>query len=253
MLASERQRQIQMLIEKNGAGTTAEIAKILDVSIETIRKDFLIMEKADKISRVYGGAIAKVKLSPPYELTKRFEENINQKRELSLNAIEFISEGDIIGIDEGSTASIFAEVLKENFSRLTVITYSADVFNILHDHENFSLILCGGQYKKSERVFFGLQTLESLSNLHIQKAFVFPAAISLNHGIGGYQDDLLQLQKQLMKSASQIYILADSSKFEKKALLKLSDMDEKYNYITDNQLNLELQKIYKENNIRIFS
>ena len=67
-----------------------------------------------------------------------------------------------------------------------------------------------------------------------------------------YQKDLYQIQKQLVKSSDEIYILADSSKFEKTALLKLDNMKPEYIYITDNSLQDEIVKLYKENDITDF-
>jgi DeoR/GlpR family transcriptional regulator of sugar metabolism len=88
--------------------------------------------------------------------------------------------------------------------------------------------------------------------MHIQKAFVFPTAISLDYGICGYDDNILQLQDKLIESAKTVYMLADSEKFEKTAFRKLCDNDERFNYITDDKINLEIKKEYEENNIKIF-
>ena len=91
-----------------------------------------------------------------------------------------------------------------------------------------------------------------LKNLHMQKAFIFPSAVSFEFGICDYQKDLYQIQEQMIKSSDEIFILADSSKFEKKALLKLDDMKTEYRYITDCNINSELEKLYKEHNINLY-
>ena len=49
-----------------------------------------------------------------------------------------------------------------------------------------------------------------------------------------------------MACADSVYILADSSKFEKRALLKLDDMKEEYFYITDSNLAEEKSRLYNE-------
>ena len=134
--------------------------------------------------------------------------------------MDCISNGDIIGIDAGSTAVLFRRGAERVFSRLTVITHSLDVFRILCDCEGFSLILCGGHYLREEHAFFGALTLDMLKNLHMQKAFVFPSALSLEYGICDYQEDLYPIQKQLIQSSDDIFILADSSKFEKESCLR---------------------------------
>ena len=131
MLVTERYGKIMDLLNKDGAVSRVKLAEILGVTPETVRRDLSAMEKEGLLVRVHGGAVAKKGMELKSSLEKRLNENTALKRELSEKAAEFIREGDIIGIDAGSTAAVFAEVLKEKFTRLTVITQSIDVFNIL--------------------------------------------------------------------------------------------------------------------------
>lgn len=252
MFANERQDEIYKRIKTDGAVTTAKLVKLFGVSVETIRRDLLCMEKEHLLKRVHGGAVALGRMKSFSDLACRNEENSGLKRELASVAAELVKEKDIIGIDAGSTAILFAEALKERFSELTVITYSTDVFEILGKHENFNVILCGGYFNKSENMFYGSFAIDMLSRLHMQKVFIFPTAVSLEHGICDYQSDVYQIQQQMIKSSDDIYILADSSKFEKKALLKLDDMKNEYIYVTDSSLPDELKKLYEENDIKIY-
>ena len=251
MLSKERQNIIRSLIKSNGAVTTSNLVKKFDVSLETIRRDLLYMEQMGLLTRVHGGAVAVGEMKPFYDLEKRNLDNSDKKRELSLLAAEFIDEDDYICIDSGSTAIIFAEVLKKKFSNLTVITHSLDVFEILHN--KFTVILCGGYFFEKENSFYGSPTIDMLNAVHAKKAFIFPSAVSLEFGIYDYQQDLLLVQKAMLKAADEIFILADSSKFESKALLKLDDMCADYAYITDSKLPLELKQLYLENSIKIIT
>ena len=156
MFAKERQDQILSMIKKDGAVMTSKLVEIFGVSIETIRRDFLQLEKQGQLLRVHGGAVKKGSMKPFLELKERNNEYSRQKRSLSLKATEFIKNGDIIAVDTGSTAILFAEVLKERFSNLTVVTHSLDVFNVLSDHSRFSVILCGGYHIKKENSFCGI-------------------------------------------------------------------------------------------------
>lgn len=252
MFANERQDQIYDMIQKNGAVATSTLVNFFGVSIETIRRDLLSMEQNGRLTRVHGGAVTKSGMKPFKELKERHKEFEKQKYELSIRAAEFISNGDIIGIDSGSTAVFFAEMLKEKFSKLTVVTHSIDVFEMLSNHKDFSVILCGGHYLREENAFYGELTLNMLKSLHVQKAFIFPSAVSLEYGIYDYHKDLCQIQKQLIRSSDEIYILADSSKFEKTGLLKLNNMKPEYVYITDSLLQGGIVKLYKENSIKIY-
>lgn len=253
MFAENRQNKIIEKLQKNGAVTTADLVKEFDVSVETIRRDLLYLEQQGLLKRVHGGAVENQNMKQYASLNVRNEEFSEEKRTLSENAVKFVNEKDIISIDSGSTASCFSQALKENFSDLTVVTHSLDVFNILSNHKDFKVILCGGHFLRGENAFYGGLTLDMLCKTHVQKAFIFPSAVSIEFGICDYQEECYQVQRQMLKCADEVYILADSSKFEKSALLKLDDLKSEYTYVTDDRLSKGLENLYQENGIKIFT
>ncbi len=253
MLAKERQDIIAELIKDNGAVTTAELMRRFKVSVETIRKDLMILEKGNFLKRVHGGAVTLKEMPKFLDLSGRNEENGDLKKELSETAVKFVHEGDIIGIDSGSTAIFFAHALKQSFKQLTVVTASTDIFDILCRHENFKLILCGGEFMKSENAFYGFLTCETLKKLHVSKAFIFSSAVSLKYGIADFSAELCEVQKHFIDCADKVFVLADSTKFEQSALIKVCDIDESYTYVTDTSLPSDLKKLYKENGINVIT
>ena len=253
MLAKKRQERILTLLHSAGAVTTADLVQRLQVSAETVRRDLLTMEQRGLLSRVHGGAVAHGSMKQYGDLQQRNREYSQEKQALSCAAAELVTEGDIIAVDAGSTAISFATALKERFRNLTVITHSQDVFEALREHAQFRVILCGGEYLKQERAFYGVLTMDAYGKLHARKAFLFPSAVSLTNGICDFQTELYPIQRLLTKSADRIFILADSSKFEKQALLKIDDMRSDYTYVTDNALSEELHRLYSDNNIQIIT
>jgi len=251
MLAERRQGMIYEKIQRSGAVSTANLVDEFGVSLETIRRDLLSMEQRGLLKRVHGGAVENSGMKAFSSLKVRNEEFLDEKRVLSETAAGFISDGDVISVDSGSTAILFSENLKKRFSELTIVTHSLDVFNALCFHKNFKVILCGGHFDKDENAFYGELALDALRKTHVRKTFVFPSAISMEFGIFDYQENLCQMQKQLIENADSVYILADSSKFEKCALLKVSEMRKDFYYITDKSLSPGLEALYKENEIHI--
>ncbi len=252
MFAQNRQNKIIEKLQKNGAVTTKDLIKEFNVSVETIRRDLLYLEQQGMLKRVHGGAVENQNMKQFASLSVRNEEFSLEKKNLSENAMCFIKEKDIICIDIGSTANCFAKALKENFSDLTVVTNSLDVFSILSNHADFKVILCAGHFLREENGFYGGLTLDALSKIHVQKAFIFPSAVSIEFGICDYQEEFYHVQKAMIRCADEVFVLADSSKFEKSALLKLDDLKSEYFYVTDNKLSQGLENLYKENEIKIF-
>ena len=251
MLANQRHNKISELLKINGAVDVSELVKLFNVSVETVRKDLLFMENSGLLKRVHGGAVRQNQMKNYENLSKRNEENAELKKELSQKAMQFIEEDDFIAVDGGSTAIFFAEVLKENFKKLTIVTNCKYVFDILGDCEGFNLILCGGHYLKEENAFYGELAINTLKHLHVNKAFIFSSAISLKYGIFDFQKDLLAVQKAYLECADKIYFLADSSKFERTALFKVADMRPEYIYVTDPELPAPLQELYAKNGLTI--
>ena len=253
MLASQRQERIHQLLKQRGAVTVAELSETFEISLETMRRDLLSMEKAGLLRRVHGGAVAVTEMMPYHPLEQRNREQNRQKDALARVAASLVREGDYIAIGTGSTPMHFAQELLSRFQRLTVVTYSLDVFHILKDAPGFQLILLGGQFIPEENSFYGQLTLDMLDRLHVQKAFVFPSAISLEHGICGYEQTLYPMQQKLLRCCDQAYILADSSKFERSALYKVSDTRPEYIYVSDPELPDRLRNYYAENGIHVIT
>jgi len=253
LFANERQNKIADLLQQQGAITTAELAEILAVSVETVRRDLLVMEKNDLLRRVHGGAVLPETMIHFQNLSQRTEKNSDKKQELTQTALQLVSENDVIGLDSGSTSVLFAEALSQKFNSLTVVTYSLDVFHILSNCKNFKVILCAGHFLQKENAFHVFLALETLQKLHMEKVFLCPTAISLRYGLCDYVDELYPLQKQLIRCGSEVYVLADSSKFEKRTLIKLDDMNPRYTYLTDPTLPAELKKLYAENGLRVIT
>ena len=253
MLANQRQEKILKMLRKNGAVTASNLVETFGVSLETVRRDLLELERRGQLSRVHGGAVVKSDMKPFYDLDRRNSEFGAQKENLAGRAVEFISEGDVIAVDGGSTAIPFTEMLKARFTRLTVITYSYDVFKRLCHHADFTVLLCAGDFDRAENTFYGPHALHTLHSFHAQKAFIFPSAVSLEHGIYDYMANIYAMQIGMINCADEIYILADSSKFEKTGLYKLADMEKSYTYITDGQIPPQLLELYRQNEITIYT
>lgn len=251
MFANERYKKISDLIKSNGSVTTNELMDEFSVSIETVRRDLLSMEKQGLLQRVHGGAVATGQMMPYHGLAERMKENSPKKEELARIDASYVNNGDIISMDSGSTPIYFAKALKARLSSVTVVTNSLDVLNELGGYKDFKVIGTGGNYNNDENCFYGSLAIDTINRIRVQKAFIFPVAISLSGGICNHTSDFVLLQREMIRSSDSVFVLADSSKFEKSDLFKQSEMLESYTYITDSGLSPSLQAMYRENNINI--
>ncbi|MBE7042531.1 MAG: DeoR/GlpR transcriptional regulator [Ruminococcaceae bacterium] len=251
MFAKERQDKICHLLEQKSSVTVTELMELFNVSTETIRRDLYSLEQSNCLKRVHGGAISLTSSYRVEQLEKRMTEQWEEKYTLSRTAARMIRDGDIIAMDAGSTAVAFAQVLKENFRQLTVLTNSLDAFQILS--ESLHPILCGGEFLKSENAFYGDVTCQMLEQYHVSKSFVFPSAISLKYGFMSCTPELIPIQKKLRSIGEQVMILADSTKFESTSFAKMWDITEQEILITDSGLSAEIGQKYHKRGLTVIT
>ena len=77
MLPTERHLKIIELISKNGSVQVEELAKVLNVSHMTIRRDLEKLKQDGRIDRCHGGAI--IKREVPYTEKRVLETDVKQK------------------------------------------------------------------------------------------------------------------------------------------------------------------------------
>ena len=251
MFAVERRAKIHQMVEQDGSVECSELTRLFGVTGETLRKDLINLENDGLLRRTHGGAISIKKSAPMKKLESRMDDSRSQKQSLSRIACNYINEGDIIVVDTGSTAYEFSKAMAGRFENLTVITASNDVFANLSGIPGMNMIMLGGFFNRDENAFYGDLTLDALKNLHAGKAFVFPSAVSVENGLSDYNQEMTLVQKAIIKSADKVYILADSNKFEKNAMLKISEITPEMTVITDPGLKDDIFELYKKHKINI--
>lgn len=251
MFADERKTKIADMLKRRTSVTTAELTEEFGVSVETIRRDLEYMESRGLLKRVHGGAIAIRQLQNYTSLSGRRREHLPGKHSLALKACSYIEEGDFIALDAGSTSCELAALFGERFRTLTVLTHSLEVMKLLEEKENIRVVLAGGFYLPEEKCFCGHPALDMVSQFHVAKCFIAPAAVSLGFGISDHMWELVAMQRAFLEAADQAYILADSSKFETCAPLKISGFNPKFLCITDSGLSDEVLEAYKEASVDV--
>ncbi len=252
LFANERYALILDRIQSNGSVTAYELAEQLGTSTETVRRDLLYLEKQNRLQRVHGGAVALNMMKTFSGMPQRLQENKQQKEQIAQIAAKLVKEGDVLAIDAGSTAYEFVRVLKERFRNLTIITHSGQNYDVLKTVEGFRIILVGGEYLRTEDFFYGHMTLDTIQKLHVSTYFLFPSAISLKYGIADFIAEGIPIQKAYLGIADRVVVMADSSKYEKTALLKVSDMNSTYIYITSSDLDESICRLYQNNGVTLY-
>ena len=253
MFANERRNKILELLNRRSSVTVTELTGLFQVSLETIRRDLEYLEQQGALKRVHGGALSMKRMQNYTGLSERLAEHQSEKRQIARAALSHIHEGDRIALDTGSTTSELAHLLCDSFHELTIVTASLTIFEILSEKPGFQVILTGGFYLPDEKAFYGHLALDTIRQLHVSAFFHAPSALSLNFGLSEHVKELAEVQRALIASADQVIVLADSSKFETCAALKVCDLSPCFLYLTDNGLPEEIRDAWKKASLDIIN
>ena len=239
---SLRKNEIIKLLAKKNKVTVAELAKILKVSKETIRKDLTFLEEEGELYRVFGGAVKKNKAT---ELTFKMRESENNeiKKQLAFKCLDCIHDDQVIFIDASSTALYLAKYLNVKHN-ITVYTNSLNFVNLINS-PNVKVIVIGGEYYPKGRRFIGQYPLEIIDSVFFDVSITgMDGCKDLNGPASRSQSELCFIKKVISHSKTKI-LMSDASKFFKNANYQYALFNDFDYFITDKALAVYQQLFLK--------
>ncbi|OYX42592.1 MAG: DeoR family transcriptional regulator [Rhodobacterales bacterium 32-67-9] len=229
-LENRRQQIIDLLIEQGTVGLD-DLAARFGVSKMTIHRDLDDLEGAGMLRKVRGGASIETSLQFESDFRYRARRDTEAKRRLARAALEMVEPGMTVLVNDGTTASVLAEMLPEK-RPLTVITNNLAAIEALTDAPGITLLALGGTYSRKFNGFFGIVTEEALGRLRADIAFLSTPAIS---GTVCYHMDqeVVRSKRGMIDGAARAVLLAERRKFGRTALHRLSDLGRFDTVITD--------------------
>ena len=233
MFPEQRREKIIELLRENGSCRVQELKKIFQVSEPTIRQDLEAMEHSGLIVRQHGGAFISNYSSFASEIQLARHTNMEKKALIGAKAAEYITSGDSIILDSGTTV---AEMIKHlsNRSNLKVVTPAINITLALGKEPTNTILVTGGEFKAPTLSFTGEKASLVFKDLYVEKLFLAAGGFSLAAGLTYPSFTDLALKRAMIESAKTVYLLVDSSKIEKVLFASLGCL-ERINYlITDN-------------------
>lgn len=191
-----------------------------------------------KLSKTHGGASLKNEADFELLFSTRLKRSVIAKKKIAEKAAEFVQDGDIIAIDTGTTAMLFAGSLKGK-KNVSAITPSLGAAQELLSAKGVYTVLLGGDLKEETMSTAGPMTLEHIQKLRVNKFFMGAVAFDPYRGT---QDAYLfeaETKKALMAIATERIVMVDSTKFGKNSLGLVAALKDIQTLITDNGISEE--------------
>lgn len=251
MLALERRNLILEKLQEDKKVVVSLLSRQFGVSEETIRRDLEKLEADGFAIKSYGGAVLNENSNVDMPFGIRKNKNVSAKQKIAELAAKLVDDDDQIMLDASTTAVFIARALKQK-SRLTVVTNSIEVLLELADISGWNVISTGGKLKEGYLALLGYNAQVGVERYCADKLFLSCKGLDIFRGFMDSQEAFAQVKQSMLRSAREIYLVVDNSKFEQGAFCKIGDFGILSGIITDREPEQEWQEFFREQGIRCY-
>jgi DeoR/GlpR family transcriptional regulator of sugar metabolism len=211
-IAARRHRAILDDLDRLQSVTVEELARSLEVSRETIRRDLKVLSADGRLSIVHGGAIRNERSEASF--ASRRSVNREGKERIASLAASMLGDGMTILLDSGTTTEAVARALaRSDRKRLVVHTTSLENARLVSRLPGARVFLIGGEFDRNEDATSGSEALRAIARLSADLSFVSVGGVDMEGRLTDYNRAGAAIRGALLHAAEQGFLMADSSKF----------------------------------------
>ena len=227
-----RRQRIEAALQARGECSVETLSRECDVSGMTIRRELQALARAGRVIRTHGGAAPAARVTFDFQFLQRARAHESAKARLAATAAALIPEGCSVLMDSGSTTLALARELS-NRRKLTLITTSLPIASALQFSAGAQVLLLGGYVRRESPDLCGAITEKNLEMLQADLAFIGADGIDLKGNIYNDSPEVARMLGCMTVSAKKTYVVADSSKIGRSALVRFGNISKWAGLVTD--------------------
>lgn len=245
----DRRHRILSAVAAGAAIRISELARELDVSTETIRRDLNLLHSRGQVQRHYGGAVAKqVGTEPTWN--ERMAAIPERKAAMVRAAAALVSDSDVLMIGPGATAYMFAKHLALENRRIAVFTNNVPAATSFPVDSRARVVIAPGEYNPAEGCTLGPETTTFIEKFRFDAVILSLSGLSPEGGTEVVSGIAWSERAMIRRSARRI-LLVDHTKFGNVSLEKVCDLNEIHVLVTDASPEGELLEALSAANVQI--
>ncbi len=249
MYATRRQSEILKTVQNQGSCTISELARRLDVSDETIRRNLKPLSDRGLVKRVHGGVTLPEPLhEAPFQ--NRMQKNSEEKQRIADVVANEIQDGDTLILDCGSTTTFVARAIRQR-KNLVVVTNSAEIARTLATNSSNRVFMAGGELRSDDTASLGPASLTFVRQFQVRHAILSVGGIGADGSLLVFHPEEADFSRTVIGCAENIIIAADHTKFQGQGLVKICDPSNVDILVTDQPLPLSIEQHMIEQDVQI--
>lgn len=223
---AQRREAITRVLRENGRVSVTKLAKKLDVSPLTVRRDLDYLEEHGVATRRYGEAV----LSSEVQERQEVPRCLRVKRAIAARTAQLVSDNELVFINTSSTALAVVEFI--GAQGVTVVTNSV-TSQELTSPPGATVLVTGGEVRPPRGVLSGEFALNNVRSVSATTCFVGCAGLSLATGVTSITQQEAIVNSLMVERSARTVLLAGSNKIGVGAGFTYASLDQIDLLITD--------------------
>lgn len=212
-LAEHRLELIMSAMSANGECRTQQLAERFKMSMMTLRRDLLELEKRGLLRRVHGGAVA---LNRDVHYSQRLELGQAQKQLVGRAATRLLKSGQTVYLDAGTTGFEMARAIGQGLpwvAHLHIVTHGISIASELAGRTPYQLQLIGGEVYQNALSTVGPVALAQIGDLDIDVFFMGAGGVDAQQGWTNSNHVETQIKRAVIARSKDVVAICDSAKW----------------------------------------
>ena len=227
-------RQLNLLgvVRSRGSVTVEKLAEKLGVTLQTVRRDVHRLDEAGLLTRFHGGV--RVPSSTTENIAHQQRESLNAEGKLRIAravAAHIPNDCSLI-LNIGTTTEAVAKALLQH-TGLRVITNNLNVAAILSRNLTCEVIVAGGVVRARDLGIVGEAAVSFIRQFKVDIALIGISGIEDDGSLRDYDYREVLVAQTIIEHAREVWLVADSSKFNRPAMVELATLSQIDRLYTD--------------------
>lgn len=244
-----RQQALLQWIENSHYVSLEEIAERFHVTTQTARRDIADLEHRGKVRKLHGG-VSQLTPLDPVTYRQRRHDRADEKVRIAEAVVALIPDGATVFLDTGTTCEAIANALVSR-ERLHLVTYSLRSAAIISEKTDFTLAVPGGFVRPIDGGMFQEDTPEFIRRFKFDYAIISVSGIDDDGDLCDDDHTEVAVVSAALGQAAHKLLAVDSSKFGKRAMVKLGSVRDVTALVTNEMPAPILARILEEANIPV--
>jgi DeoR/GlpR family transcriptional regulator of sugar metabolism len=229
MIGHERKALLLQRLKEEGRIVAKDVARELQLSEDSIRRDLRELAAERLLKRVHGGALP---LSPTVaSLTSRRRMAVKEKTQLAAIAMKLLKPGQTVFLDGGTTHVEVVRALPLDF-KCTIITHSPEIAVALEFHEGIEVVLVGGRLYRHSMVTTGVAALQAINSVQPDLFFVGATGVQRDEGLTTGDFEEAQIKRAILNRSGDTYCIVTQDKVGAASPHKIAGLNELSGLVT---------------------